>query len=419
MNSSSQKTNYVLKLRIYPNSQQKDYLSKCFGCARWIYNNGLAKSIEQYKQDKTFLWYNDLAKQIPKLKKSEETKWLKEVDSTSLQQSLKNLDKAFKNFCKNKGHFGFPKFKSKSNKQSIKLTMNIDVDLDNNKIKIPKCKPIKCISDKRRPNGRILSVTISKTPTEKYFASILYEIEKVDSYKELDLNKSIGIDFGLKTFLTLSNGEKIQSPQYFKISKNKLARLSKKHSRKKTNSKNKEKSRIKLAKIHEKIANQRKDFNHKLSRHLVNNYDFIFIEDLSLNDMIKKFGGRKINDLSYNQLCSFISYKMDTEHKHVIKLNRYFPSSKLCSNCGFKNDNLQLKDREWICPNCGCCHDRDLNAAINLLNEGLKHLTNTVGSTEINACPNSNELKTCKFTDYEEISPYNQWRVNKQELKLN
>lgn len=182
MNSAKQKTNYVLKLRIYPNSQQKDYLSKCFGCSRWIYNYGLAKSIDKYKENKTFLWYNDLAKQLPKLKRSEDTKWLKDVDSTTLQQSLKNLDKAFKNFCKNKGHFGFPKFKSKSNKQSIKCTMHISVDLDKNILKIPKCKPIKCIADNRRPSGRILSITISKTATEKYYASILYEIEKDYTY---------------------------------------------------------------------------------------------------------------------------------------------------------------------------------------------------------------------------------------------
>lgn len=374
-----QKANYSLELRCYPTSEQREYLAKCFGAARWIYNYGLSKNIEQYKKNKTFIWYNSLAKDLPKLKCSEETSWLKEIDSILIQQSLKNLDSALSEMCKSKRgkrkgkQLGFPKFKSKSNKQSFKcvnINNNIKVDLEDNTLKIPKLKTtLKIVSDKRRPVGKISSITLKKTPSGKYFVYILYVYEKVFNTYIADQNKSIGLDFGLKDFITISNGEKIKSPEYLKQNLKRLKHLSHSYSKKKTNSKNREKSRLKLAKLHEKITNQRKDFNHKLSRQLINQYDFIFIEDLDIETM-KKIWGRKISDISWHQFVSFLTYKALNENKYVLKIDRYFPSSKLCSSCGFKNTNLTLKNRQWICPVCGKIHDRDLNASLNILKEG-------------------------------------------------
>ena len=409
----------VIQVRLYPNKSQQEYLSKCFGCSRYLYNYFLNKTQEQYKIDKTFLWYYDFQNEIPVLKKQEETKWLKEVDSTCLQSAARNLDNALNNFIKSKtgkrkgSKAKFPKFKKKSNKQSTKFTSTHNVckvDYKLRKIKIPKLKSwfkfANKIEENRIPVGTLQSITIVKTPSGNYYASLLYKIEKQPSNYAPNTENCIGLDFGLKNFITTNTGEKIDSPKAFNKSQKRLARLQRRHSRKKTNSKNREKSRIKVAKCHEKIANQRKDFNHKLSRKLVNQYDFIFIEDLNIKGMsrgrkrknpnakTRKQGlGKQINDLAWNQFITFLMYKTLNAGKFVLKIDRYFPSSQLCSHCGYKNSDLKLSDREWICPHCGKVHDRDTNAAINILNEGRRLLFgdisktfSTVGSAGINAC---------------------------------
>ena len=408
----------VIQVRLYPNKVQEEYLSKCFGCGRYLYNYFLVKTQEQYKIDKTFLWYYDFQNEIPVLKRQEETKWLKEVDSTCLQSAARNLDNALSNFVKSKNgkrkgsKVGFPKFKKKSNKQSIKFTSIYNackVDYVFRKIKIPKLKSWIKFANKieldRIPIGTLQSIIIVKTSAGNYYASLLYKVEKQPSNYVPNPENYIGLDFGLKTFITTSNGDKIESPKAYKKSQKRLARLSRAHSRKKTNSKNREKSRLKLAKQHEKVANQRKDFNYKLSRNLVNQYDFIFIEDLNIKGMsrgrkrkdsnakTRKRGlGKAVNDLVWSQFVSFLMYKALNEGKFVIKVGRYFPSSQLCSHCGYKNSDLKLSDREWTCPQCGQVHDRDTNAAINILNEGRrllfedKTLYSTVGTTGINAC---------------------------------
>ena len=408
----------VIQVRLYPNKSQQEYLSKCFGCSRYLYNYFLAKTQEQYKTDKTFLWYNDFQNEIPKLKKQEETKWLKEVDSTCLLLAAWNLNRALSNFIKSKSgkrkgsKVGFPKFKKKSNKQSTKFTSVYNackVDYKFRRIKIPKLKSwIKFankIEENRIPVGTLQSISITKTPAGNYYASLLYKVEKEIINYVSNPENCIGIDFGLKNFITKSDGEKIDSPKAFNKSQKRLTRLARQHSRKKTNSKNREKARIKLAKQHEKVANQRKDFNHKLSRKLINQYDFIFIEDLNIKGMsrgrkrkkpnakTRKRGlGKAINDLAWGQFVSFLMYKALNEGKFVIKIGRYFPSSQLCSHCGYKNEILTLKDREWTCPQCGQVHDRDINAAVNILNEGRRLLFgdkttfSTVGTTGIHAC---------------------------------
>lgn len=404
INTDKQYTSQVVQVRLYPNKDQMNYLANCFGCCRFLYNHFLFKTSEQYKVDGTFLWYSDFQNAIPEMKKHEETKWLKNVDSTCLQNAVRNLDNALSNFVKSKQgkrkgpKVGFPKFKKLSNKQSCKFTSNSNsckVDYNNRQIKIPKLKTLIKFANKieqdRIPDGKLQSITISKNPAGHYFASILYKVEKKLTNRIHDVNKCIGIDFGLKTFITISNGDKIESPKAYKKSQKRLTRLGRQHSRKKTNSKNREKARIKLAKYHEKVANQRKDFNHKTSRKLVDTYDFIFIEDLNIKGMSKLYG-KQVNDVAWTQLVSFMNYKAINKGKFVIKINRYYPSSKTCSHCGYQNEELTLNDRKWICPHCNTYHDRDINAAINILVEGKKILFgekpnfSTVGTTGIHAC---------------------------------
>ena len=416
--TDKQYTSQVIQVRLYPNKDQMNYLANCFGCCRFLYNHFLHETSEQYKIDGTFLWYEDFQNAIPKIKKQEETKWLKNVDSTCLQNVVRNLDNGINNFVKSKQgkrkgpKAGYPKYKRRSNKQSAKFTSNYDsckVDYEKRRIKISKLKSwisfANEISDGRIPDGKLQSITISKNPAGHYFASLLYKVEKKPINYIPDVNNCIGIDFGLKTFITLNTGEKINSPKAYKKSQKRLARLSRAHSRKKTNSKNREKSRLRLAKQHEKVANQRKDFNHKLSRELINKHDFIFIEDLNIKGMgrrrkrkkpnakTRKRGlGKVVNDVAWAQFVSFMNYKALASGKFVIKIDRYFPSSKTCSHCGYIKDKLKIKEREWICPHCNTYHDRDINAAANILVEGKKTLfgekpnSSTVGTTGIHAC---------------------------------
>ena len=404
-NPDKQYASQVIQVRLYPNKDQMNYLINCFGCCRFLYNRFLHESSEQYKVDGTFLWYEDFQNAIPEMKKQEETKWLKNVDSTCLQASVKNLSEALSNFVKSKQgkrkgpKVGFPQYKKRSNRQSAKFTSNNDsckVDFNEQKIKIPKLKTwisfANEISEDRIPNGSLQSITVTKNPAGHYFASLLYKVEKKPINYIPDVNNCIGIDFGLKTFITTSNGDKIESPKAYKKSQKRLARLSRAHSRKKTNSKNREKTRLHLAKQHEKVANQRKDFNHKLSKELVNKHDFIFIEDLNIKGMSKLYG-KQVNDIAWAQFVSFMNYKATiSSGKFVIKIDRYYPSTQLCSHCGYQNKELTLDDRKWTCPHCNTFHDRDINAAINILNEGKRILfgfnpnNNTVGTTGIHAC---------------------------------
>ena len=415
---NKQYTSQIIQVHLYPNKDQINYLANCFGCCRYLYNHFLSKTSEHYKVDGTFLWYEDFQNAIPEMKKQEETKWLKNVDSTCLQNAVRNLDNSQNNFVKSKQgkrkgpKVGYPKYKKRSNKQSAKFTSNNDsckVDYENQKIKIPKLKTwisfANEITEDRIPNGSLQSITITKNPAGHYFASLLYKVEKKPINYIPNPENCIGIDFGLKTFITLNTGEKIDSPKAYKKSQKRLARLSRAHSRKKTNSKNREKSRLRLAKQHEKIANQRKDFNHKLSRKLVNQYDFIFIEDLNIKGMgrgrkrkkpnakTRKRGlGKAVNDVAWAQFVGFMNYKALASGKFVIKIDRYYPSSKTCSYCGYIKDKLKMKERSWTCPHCNTYHDRDINAAINILNKGKETLfgeqsnPSTVGTTGINAC---------------------------------
>jgi putative transposase len=354
------------KYKLNPNEEQKVLLNKHFGSIRFAYNYFLNERKKEYKTNKQSLNYYDNARALTDLKKQEEYSWLNEINSQSLQVSLKHLDDAYNGFFKKRT--GFPKFKSKHTKNSFKVPQF--VKLINGKLKIPKFDvPIEVILH-RSFSGKIKQCTISKTPTNEYFVSILVET----THKVLPkTGKSVGIDLGIKDFVITSEGYKYKNNRYTKT----YERLLKKHqqhlSRKTKGSNRYYKQRLKVAKLHKKITNSRLDNLHKVSTELIRKYDTIVLEDLNIKGMIKNHKlSKHISDVSWSKFIELLTYKAEWNEKEIIKIDRFFPSSKTCNCCGYINQNLDLSIREWTCPSCNTKLDRDLNASINILNEGYK-----------------------------------------------
>lgn len=355
------------KYRLYPNKEQKEYFAKCFGSVRFIYNRMLADKIEYYKETKQKL--NNTPAQYKK-----EFPWLKEVDSLALANAQMNLQMAYNNFFK-RPEVGFPKFKSKKNHNYSYTTNNQggNIYVSDKYIKLPKIGLVK-VKKHREFEGVIKSVTVSQNPSGKYYVSVLVDCE---DQKELPQNNSaIGIDLGIKDLLITSDGEKFDNQKLTKKYERKLAKEQRKLSHKQKGSKNWNEQRIKVARIHEKIHNSRIDYLHKISHKLISENQVIVSEDLSVSDMVKNHNlAKAVSDCGWYELTRQLQYKSDWNNRQYIKVDRFFASSQTCNSCGYINSGTKdLSVREWICPKCGVIHDRDINAAINIRNEGIRLL---------------------------------------------
>ncbi len=361
----------AVKVRLYPTSEQQMTLSKSFGCARWYWNYALNTCIQHYEETGKSLKIALYKGMLPQLKR--ENPWLKEnCYSAVLQCVAINLNKAYTNFFA--GRASHPKFKSKHGKQSIQYPQNVKVV--GNCLKVPLIGEIKAVFH-REITGKIKTVTISKTSSNKYFASILCETEDDEAQHEGD--KTLGIDLGLKDFAIVHDGKQVtkhSNPKHLKRHERNLARKQQKLARKTKGSKTREKFRKLVAKVHEKVSNTRQDFLHKLSRKLVDESQVIVVENLNVKGLVRNRKlSKAISDVGWGMFVNFLDYKLKHKEGQLVEIYRFFPSSKKCSCCGHVMDELPLDIREWDCPSCGAHHDRDENAANNIRAEGIRILT--------------------------------------------
>ena len=358
------------KFRMYPNTEQVELLGKYFGCTRFVYNYFLNERMEQYKATQKSDNYYDQAKKLTLLKKHEEFVWLNEINSQTLQHSLRHLESAYLNFFR--GNAKFPRFKSRKDRNSFVVPQFCSVV--GNSISLPKFKSNIKIKKHQEISGNVRSMTVSKDCDGKYYVAILTE----QLYEPIQKsNKSVGIDLGLKDFVITSDGKVYKNHRYTKKYERKLSKAQRHLSRKQKDSRSFENQRRKVVKIHKKISNSRNDVLHKVSTELVRNYDIICCENLNVKGMIKNHKlAKHIADVSWGTFVNYLEYKCEREDKTLVKINRYFPSSQTCSDCGYINQSIKdLCVREWTCPKCGKHHNRDLNAAINILREGLTTLS--------------------------------------------
>ena len=358
------------KYRMYPNKEQEQILAKYFGSVRFVYNYFLAERKQQYVENGKSDNYYKQAKTLTKLKKQHEYSWLKEINSQTLQFTLRNLETAYTNFFR--GNARFPRFKAKKNGSSFHIPQHCSIG--NGRIYIPKFKDgIKIAEHRPFKGSNIRNMTISVTSSGKYYVSILTQV----TYEPLQkTNAKVGIDLGLKDLVITSDGKRYSSNKFIKHYSKELAKAQKHLSRKQKGSNSWDKQRVKVARIQEKIHNCRFDKLHKISTDLIKNYDVICCEDLNVKGMQKNHHlSKAISDASWGMFITMLTYKAKMNDKQIIKISRYYPSSKTCHHCGYVKEDLKLNDREWVCPSCKKNIDRDINAAINILEEGLKNIS--------------------------------------------
>ena len=377
------------KYRIYPTEEQKVLLAKTFGCCRFVYNWALNLKIEVYKQEKKSIGNVELTNRMRSELKTEH-EWLGEVNSQALQSALRNLDTAYKNFFRDTHAVGFPKFKSRKQKQSFQCPQHCSVDFGKGTISIPKAKDIPAVLH-RRFKGTVKTVAISMTPSGRYFASVLVDTSMQEMKpSEPKRDTTVGIDLGIKSLAVCSDGRTFANPKNLQRSLDRLKLLQKRLSRKQKGSANRNKARIRVARLQEHIANSRKDSLHKITHALTHDSQVrtICMEDLNVKGMQRNHHlAQAVGDASFGTFLTLLEYKCSWYGVNLIKIDRFAPSSKTCGKCGYIYKGLKLSERSWTCPECGTHHDRDFNAACNIKEFGLKALPTERGKVKPVDCP--------------------------------
>lgn len=377
------------KYRIYPTEEQKVLLTKTFGCCRFVYNWALNLKIEAYRQEKKTIAYKEVQdRMVNELKK--ENQWLTEVNSQALLNSIRNLDTAYKNFFRDTHAIGFPKFKSRKSKQSFQCPQHCSVDFKKGTLSIPKAKDIPAVLH-RRFKGTVKTVTVSMTPSGKYFASVLVDtdIQELPA-SPVQGDTALGIDLGIKSLAVCSDGRTFDNPKNLQHSLDRLALLQKRLSRKQKGSANRNKARIRVARLQEHIANCRKDNLHKIIHALTHDSQVrtLCMEDLNVKGMQRNHHlAQAVGDASFGMFLTMLEYKCRWYGVNLIKIDRFAPSSKTCGQCGYVYKELKLSERSWTCPECGTHHERDFNAACNIKEFGLKALPTERGKVKPVDCP--------------------------------
>ena len=377
------------KYRIYPTEEQKVLFAKTFGCCRFVYNWALNLKIEAYKLEKKSVAYKEVQdRMVNELKK--ENQWLTEVNSQALLNSIRNLDTAYKNFFRDTHAVGFPRFKSRKNRQSFQCPQHCNVDFGKGTVSIPKAKDIPAVLH-RRFKGTVKTVTVSMTPSGKYFASVLVDT----AIQELPVSPiqgdtALGIDLGIKSLAVCSDGRTFDNPKNLQHSLDRLALLQKRLSRKQKGSANRNKARIRVARLQEHIANCRKDNLHKITHVLTHDSQVrtLCMENLNVKGMQSNHHlAQAVGDASFGMFLTMLEYKCRWSGVNLVKIDRFAPSSKTCGQCGYVYKGLKLSERSWTCPECGTHHDRDFNAACNIKEFGLKALPTERGKVKPVDCP--------------------------------
>lgn len=377
------------KYRIYPTDEQKVLFAKTFGCCRFVYNWALNLKIEAYRQEKKTIAYKEVQdRMVNELKK--ENQWLTEVNSQALLNSIRNLDTAYKNFFRDTHAVGFPHFKSRKNKQSFQCPQHCSVDFKKGTLSIPKAKDIPAALH-RRFKGTVKTVTVSMTPSGKYFASVLVDtdIQELPA-SPVQGDTALGIDLGIKSLAVCSDGRTFDNPKNLQHSLDRLALLQKRLSRKQKGSANRNKSRIRVARLQEHIANCRKDNLHQITHALTHDSQVrtLCMENLNVKGMQRNhYLAQAVGDASFGMFLTMLEYKCQWYGVNLVKIDRFAPSSKTCGQCGYVYKGLKLSERSWICPECGTHHDRDFNAACNIKEFGLKALPTERGKVKPVDCP--------------------------------